>query len=76
VAAVALKRYNPGLVSAVLLFFPVGGFGWWAIVQAGGGTAGMHALGLASAIGIHVAIIAYARLKIAAISPSRLSALA
>jgi hypothetical protein len=76
VAAVALKRYNPGLATAVIVFLPVGAFGWWQIVQSGGGSAGMQVLGLATAIGIHVAIVAYARLRIAAIAPSRRSALA
>jgi hypothetical protein len=75
-AAVAMKRYNPGLVTALFIFLPVGGFGWWQIVQAGGGSAGMQIVGLASAIGIHLAIVAYARLRIAAISPARRSVLA
>jgi hypothetical protein len=74
--AFALRRYNPGLVTAVAVFFPVGGFALWQINQAGGGSLAMQALGLGVAIGIHVAIIVYARLRSAALAPSRAPALA
>ena len=32
--AVALRRYNPGLVSAVILFVPVAGTGLWVVTRA------------------------------------------
>jgi Na+-transporting NADH:ubiquinone oxidoreductase subunit NqrE len=74
-SSLVLKRYNPGLASAVAVFLPVGGFGLWQIVAAGGGTAAMQALGLGSAVGTHLAIVGYARLKNAAlIAASSLSA--
>jgi hypothetical protein len=74
ISAVALKRYNPGLVSAVAVFLPASIFGLWQIDQAGGGAVAMQALGLGSAIAIHVAILVYARIRCAAIAPSHRSA--
>ncbi len=76
VSAVALKRYNPGLATAVLVFLPVGGFGLWQIDQAGGGSPAMQCLGLGVAVGIHAAIVAYARLKSAGLAPSATAAVA
>jgi len=76
VSALALKRYNPGLATAVLVFLPVGGFGLRQIDQAGGGGPAMQALGLGAAVGIHVAILVYARLKSAGLAPSATPAVA
>ncbi len=61
--AIFFKRYNPGLITAIVLFFPVGIYSIWQIQLAGGGHAEAHAIGLGVAIAIHVAIIAYARAK-------------
>lgn len=49
------RRYNPGLVTALLLLLPVGG---WCVVQVGYG-AGLlpHAIGLLAAIAVHVALV-------------------
>ena len=68
VAAVKQRHYNPGLATAVAVFLPASIFGLWQINEAGGGSPAMQALGLGAAIGIHVAIIAYARIKSAAIA--------
>jgi hypothetical protein len=76
VSAVALRRYNPCLATGVAVFLPAGAFGVWQIDQAGGGDAAMQALGLGVAVGIHVAILAYARLRCLAIAPSKRSAAA
>jgi hypothetical protein len=59
----AMRRYNPGLATAILLFLPVGGFGLWTVTAAGHGTWGFQALGLLSAIAIHAAIMRYAFLR-------------
>ena len=59
--AVALRRYNPGLATGVGVFLPVGVYSLWQIQRAGGGTPALHVLGLVVAVGIHVAIIGYAR---------------
>ncbi|MGH9607136.1 MAG: HXXEE domain-containing protein [Terracidiphilus sp.] len=53
------RRYNPGLATAVLLFVPLGAWCMVAIQHAGGGTAWMHAIGAAAAVGIHAAIIVH-----------------
>lgn len=55
--AVFMRSYNPGLVSAVVLFLPVCGWCLWTIQRSGHGTPAMHAIGLASALGIHLIIV-------------------
>jgi hypothetical protein len=52
-----LRRYNPGIVTAVVLFAPLGTLCLWRVQLAGGGTVPYHLLGLAIAIGIHAAIV-------------------
>jgi hypothetical protein len=56
VSAVFLRAYNPGLVTALIFFFPLGGYCIAAIQESGHGTAWMHVIGVAAAIGIHAAI--------------------
>jgi hypothetical protein len=56
VQGAATRSYNPGLVSAIVLFLPVGGWCFYASQHAGGGTLPMHIIGLACAIAIHLAI--------------------
>jgi Protein of unknown function with HXXEE motif len=51
-----LRGYNPGLVTGVLFFVPLGVWCVIAIQQTGFGSAGMHLIGLLAAIGIHAAI--------------------
>ncbi len=58
VGAVVLRAYNPGLITAVLLFLPVGGWGLAAFAEAPGVPAGDHVLGLGLAILVHVGIVA------------------
>jgi Protein of unknown function with HXXEE motif len=57
--AVAMRKYNPGLVTAVVLFLPLSV--WSLLVIRASGEAGLfhHALGLSLAILIHAAIVAY-----------------
>ena len=62
--AIRLRSYNPGLVSALVLFFPVGGLALAYIIRSESVTVGYHLLGLGSAIGIHVAIIAWVGLNL------------
>jgi hypothetical protein len=57
--ALVMRRYNPGLVTAIVLFVPLGAYCVYATGQAGVGTAGMHIVGVMFAIAIHVALIAY-----------------
>jgi len=56
VSAVMLRGYNPGLVTAVLFFVPLGGYCIAAIQQSGSGSVWMHVTGVAAAVGIHAAI--------------------
>lgn len=55
--AVARREYHPGLGTAVALFLPVGG---WCVYESGTGDGFWpHAAGLAGALAIHAAIVAY-----------------
>ena len=66
--AVATRSYNPGVVTAVVIFLPLGIYSVLEIQAAGGGTALNHAIGLAVAVGIHVAIVAHATRRKAGIA--------
>lgn len=63
--ALRLKCYNPGLITAVFLFLPVGGLALAAVVKSGSATIGYHLLGLGSAVAIHLAIVGWILLAIA-----------
>lgn len=54
--AVVARSYNPGLVSGIVLFVPLGCWGWIGVDHSGAGTPAMHAIGLAAAVLIHLAI--------------------
>lgn len=66
---IAMRRYNPGLVTAVMLFLPLSI--WSLTVIHESGTAGFfhHALGLAVAIVIHAAIMGYVGMQRRAAAP-------
>jgi Protein of unknown function with HXXEE motif len=57
VQAIALRRYNPGLVTAIFLFIPLGGTTLWVLAGTGQVTLADHLIGLAAAIAIHAGII-------------------
>lgn len=61
--ALVRREYNPGLITAALLFLPVGG---WCVAKVGSG-AGLqaHAAGLAVAVGLHVLIVVYVKARLA-----------
>jgi hypothetical protein len=69
--AVHLRSYNPGLVTAALLFIP---FGLASLVLIGG-SASQHFIGLAMALGIHAAIALHIRHR-AGIARRQLAAIA
>jgi len=54
---VMMRRYNPGLATAVLLFLPASGLALWAISQHT--TFQFHCLGIISALAIHALIVAH-----------------
>lgn len=62
--ALAQRRYNPGLVTAVVLFAPLTGWTLVAMQQSDGVTTGYHALGLGSAVLIHAAILLHVRVRV------------
>jgi len=35
--AILTRRYNPGLITAIVLFLPIGAVGIWMVDRAGGG---------------------------------------
>jgi hypothetical protein len=59
VQAIRMKGYNPGLITAILLFLPVGGLALWAIHAAGTISPAYDVLGFGTAIAIHLAIVAH-----------------
>ena len=56
--AVALRRYNPGLITAILLFLPLGVVTLWVLSGNAQISATDHLIGLGLAILIHAAIVA------------------
>ena len=54
-----LRAYNPGVVTAILLFLPVGGFCLWKFSEIVKPAIGYHVLGLGIAVVIHVGIVAW-----------------
>lgn len=60
-AAIALRRYNPGLITAVVLFLPVGLFSAWRIGHECQWW--YQILGVCVSVAVHAAIIAYVKLR-------------
>lgn len=60
--AVVRREYNPGLVTALLLFPLAGG---WCVLTVGG-TCGLipHLVALSAAIGVHLLIVAYVAMRL------------
>jgi hypothetical protein len=65
------RAYNPGLVTAVVLFVPMALAALVALARSPGVGVGDHVLGLSVAILIHGAIIAYAKLRQQRLQASR-----
>lgn len=58
--AIRSRSYNPGLVTAVVLFLPFGCYAWWRIEESAAPTASDHVIGLLIGIAVHAVIVAYA----------------
>ncbi len=58
---IALRRYNPGLWSAVFGFVPIAGVSLWIVTKWSHPTPVMQATGLAVAIGVHALIIIHVK---------------
>jgi hypothetical protein len=61
VQAVVLRRYNRGLITALVLFLPLAGTGLWVVSRASQASLAMHAAGLGAALLVHAAIIAHVK---------------
>lgn len=71
VAMAAVRReYNPGLGTALLIFLPVGAW-TYAVLLAAGATVAEQAVALAIAVAIHLGIVAYVRVRLAALRQER-----
>lgn len=64
VHGVIFRRYNPGLVTAVAVFMPVGTVTLILIDRAGGGALWSHAVGLVSALAIHGTILLHVQQRL------------
>jgi hypothetical protein len=62
------REYNPGLVTSLLLFFPIGGWTYAVLLRAGA-TFSEQLLALAVAVAIHLGIVVWVRLQIARLPP-------
>jgi len=62
--AVALRRYNPGLVTAAALFLPLGLAGVWVLGRSEHGTPGWQILGFGIAAAIHLAIVLHVKRRL------------
>lgn len=58
--AIRARAYNPGLVTAVVLFLPFGLYAWWSIEGSGQATVADHLTGFVVGVAAHAAIVAYA----------------
>jgi hypothetical protein len=63
-AALRLRRYNPGLASALLVFLPLGLITLWIIGSEADTTLHQHLAALAGALALHALIIAYVALRL------------
>lgn len=59
VDGVVKRGWNPGLVTAIVLFLPLGLGTFWAIAASGEATVLQHVVGLVVALAIHGGIVAY-----------------
>lgn len=63
VATIALRRYNPGLITSIVLFLPSSIWGIRELQKTGMIRWSDHLLGILVAVAIHAAIVAYVRVK-------------
>jgi hypothetical protein len=67
-AALVQRRYNPGLVTAVVVFLPLSAVSLGAFAAVPGVGVADHALGLLVAVAVHVAIIVHVRRRLVALA--------
>lgn len=64
VMAVALRRYNPGLLTAVFLFLPASLWALAAVSAVSGASWQAHALAAGAVVLLHVLIVAWVRMRL------------
>lgn len=64
-AGIIRRAYNPGLWTTLILFFPLGGYGWCLLRTS---CPLSHAIGLATAILIHLGIVIFVKTRICKLS--------
>lgn len=62
--AILFKRYNPGLITAVILFLPLGVFSLRLADQTGSAQVTHHVVAAVMAVGIHAAILIHVRRRL------------
>ena len=68
VPAILKKQYNPGLVTSIVIFLPVGVLSTYVVSRAAGCNLQDHLLALGVAIAVHGTIIAHVRRRISYLS--------
>jgi hypothetical protein len=76
VPALIKRQYNPGLITSVALFLPIGVLSTYLVSQAASCELKDHLLALGVAIAVHAAIIAHVRRRIWSMSRPHLKAMA
>ena len=61
--ALAMRAYNPGLATALLLFLPAGAYSLMRFQALGAGDPMFHAIGLGAALAIHALIVAWVKAR-------------
>ncbi|QDU90188.1 hypothetical protein Pla175_35900 [Pirellulimonas nuda] len=68
VPAIVKRQYNPGLLTSVAVFLPVGLLSTYVVSRAAGADVHDHLLALGVAVAVHGAIIAHVRRRMALLS--------
>jgi hypothetical protein len=71
VPAIVKRQSNPGLLTSIFLFLPVGVFSAYQVSRAAGSSLQDHLLGLGVAIAVHAVIIIHVRRRISLLSRSQ-----
>jgi hypothetical protein len=62
--AIAMRCYNPGLITAVITFLPLAGWGLFVVSRASNATWLMQVTGFGVALLVHIAIIVHVKLQL------------
>jgi hypothetical protein len=76
IPAIIKRQYNPGLLTSVFIFLPVGVLSTYVVSRAAGSHLDDHLLALGVAIAVHGTIIAHVRRRISLLSRPEVHALA